>query len=277
MKIIKIFGVFLTGTLGAGCASTSEVRSCRPEKFRLGTQDFQVEVSRYGGHRSSKSMIIVPPTGRTNYVDRSYAKEFCSAGYDVYLMDSWTGDIETTTELEIHERFYGNAQRAIAVVIEEIKSPFIGLIGTSVGGLHASIAASYQDRLDAVFVITAGIPVAEVIVNSKQDAMVGLRKDRQKRYGFSTGEENVEAIGKAFTFEPQQTSSQHSEKDLGMSIGLEDTVVPYENQKKLQEFWKPQKVVTFSNDHFWAIVNTWLFKTDELIDFFEQSFKKRKK
>ena len=35
--------------------------------------------------KTDKSLILVPPTGGTNYIDRSYAKQFCKAGYDVYV------------------------------------------------------------------------------------------------------------------------------------------------------------------------------------------------
>ena len=253
-----------------GCASSRPPRSCRPENFKWGTKEFTVNVSRYGGNLSDKSIIIVPPTGRTNYIDRKYAEQCCAAGFDAYVMDSWTGDIEKTIELEIHQRFYGNAQVAISHVLDQIKSPYIGLMGTSVGGLHAAIAASYQDRLQAVFVIAGGIPIAEVIVDSDQKAMVNLRKDRQEKYGFKTGEENISAIQKVFEYEPMKLPPKYKEKDLGVSVGLKDDTVPTATQTKLEEFWKPQ------NSHFWTIVKTWLFKSSEVLEFFENSYESKK-
>ncbi len=274
MNIIWIL-ILTLNFFSISCISTSESRNCEPESTQFGSAEFQVQISRYGGQSSQKSLIIVPPTGRTNYIDKSYAEEFCSAGYDVYILDSWTGDVETTIELEIHQRFYGKAQTAITLVLDQIKSSYTGLLGTSVGGLHASIAASYQDRLQAVFVITTGIPIAEVVVNSDQEAMVKLKKERQKRYGFSTTQENILALGKAFTWEPQQLSEKYKEKDLGMSIALNDGTVPTENQIKLQDYWKPKKVITFSSNHFWGIIKTWLFSRDEVLEFFEESVKSR--
>jgi hypothetical protein len=259
--------------LSSSCATQFAARNCSPESFQRGSDKLKVKISRFGMGDSGKSIIIIPPTGRTNYIDRKYAQAFCKAGFDAYIMDQWTGDIETTTELEIHQRFYGAAQKAIAVVLEETKSPYIGLLGTSVGALHAIIAASVQERIQAVFSIAGGIPIAEVIVNSNQEAMVNLKKDRQIRYGFQDAKENINAIEKVFSWEPEQLPELFKKKDLGVSIGLKDETVPAENQKKLVEFWKPSKVITYSNDHFWTIVKTWLFKSDEVVEFFENSFK----
>ena len=253
-------------------------KTCRYEEVKFHSPEIEAQVFLYRSQETRetqkplKSLIIIPPTGRTNFIDRRYAQIFCDAGYDVYLLHGWTDDTETTTELEIHEHFYGQAQKAMKVVIDQIpQSSFIGVLGTSVGGLHAAISAGYQNRLNAVFVITAGIPVAEVIVNSDQEAMKYLKRERQKRYGFSSAEENVQAIDKAFHYEPQQLSEKYKKIKLGMVIGLNDETVPTENQKKLETFWKPHKVIQFSSNHFWSIVKSWLFKSDEILQFFEES------
>ena len=271
----NMVGSFLLALGLLSCATNSDQRNCGSETVELESIDFKVDVSRYGGQNSVKSIVILPPTGRTNYLDRSYAKIFCKAGFDTYIMDSWTGDEVKTTELEIHQRFYGQAQKAIGLVLSQIKSPYIGLLGTSVGGLHATIAASYQDRLQAVFVITGGISVAEVIVNSNQAAMVELRQDRQRRYGFKTADENIKALGNVFSFEPENLPQKFRQKDLGLSIALEDKTVPTANQLRLKEFWNSKYVITFPNNHFWTIVKSWLFKSDEILQFFEDSAKAR--
>ncbi len=302
LSLAAIATIFLTSTM-------AEAKSCEIEKMKLGTPELEVQVTFFSQEKSQnapakddgaqvspensstdkgsntnsasnattspsrKALVIVPPTGRTNYIDRRYAKLFCKAGYDVYIMDQWTNDEETTTELEIHERFYGQAQKAISIVINQIpKNSYVGLIGTSVGGLHAVIAANYQERLDAVFVITAGISVAEVVVNSDQKAMVYLNSERKKNYNLKTDEEVLAAIGTAFTYEPTQLTERYKTRSLGMVIGLQDKTVPTATQKKLEEYWKPKKVINYKNDHFWTIVKAWLFTSDEILEFFEESY-----
>jgi hypothetical protein len=43
---------------------------------------------------NQKSILIIPPTGGTNFIDRSYGKLFCENGFDVFILDRWTDDDE---------------------------------------------------------------------------------------------------------------------------------------------------------------------------------------
>ncbi len=255
-----------------GCSSFSDGRSYDVVESRLSESDFFVEIAKYGSNDpSEKSLIILPPTGGENYLDRSYARHFARSGYDVFIIKHWTGLEEKSTDLEIHQRLYSRAQRAIDLVLKQIKSPYIGLLGTSVGALHGAVAASNQSRLNAVFIITGGAPIPEVIVNSDQKSMVKLRSDRQQRFGFKTSEENKVAIAERFFLDPMQLGEGYKTKDLGMVIAADDETVPAANQQKLKNFWQPKKVITYANGHFWGIVKTWIFNEDDIFDFFQQS------
>jgi hypothetical protein len=261
----------LLALLFTGC-STMAGSPCSSQIVNYGTPAFSVDVAKYSARSSStKSLLILPPTGGTNFIDRSYARTFCHKGYDVYILNSWTEQTEKTTELEIHQRFYSHAQQAINAVLNHVATPFVGVLGTSVGALHASVAASTNERINAVLSIVGGTPIAEVIVGSDQEAMRSLRSARVKRYGFKNAQENIEAIGRAFHLEPMAQGEIYKKKSLGMVLAESDQTVPYETQVKLRDFWHPQKVITLSNGHFWAIVKTWLFHTGELVDFFEES------
>lgn len=275
-KIMAGIAVFLLGlALCFGYSTFMPRVMCPPKDFTYGDASFQVEVSRYRNHLDSKkSLVIVPPTGGTNAIDRSYAGQFCEEGYDVYVLNAWTQDTETRIDLDIHQSFYSKAQKAISLVIEQIKSPYIGLIGTSVGGLHASIAANIQDRLNAVFVIVGGAPIAEVVAKSNQLAMRKLSEGRKKKYGFKNDAEHIAAIEGQFALEPMLLGEKYKMKDLGMVIAEQDETVPYGTQIKLKNFWMPKTVILESTNHFWGIVKTWLFERQQILQFFEDSFKK---
>ncbi len=239
-----------------------------------GTTNFQVHVAKYSGSvPSQKSLLILPPTGGENFIDRSYARDFSSEGYDVFILQSWTGIDERSTDLEIHERFYGGGQKAIETVLNHITSPYIGLLGTSVGALHAAVAASKQPRINSVFIITGGAPIATVVTTSDQEAMLELRKNRSERYGFKTAEENAAAIEKKFSFEPMTLGDGFKTKDLGMVIAENDKTVPTATQENLRNYWKPKKVIYYSNNHFFGIIRTWLMNENDVLNFFESSAK----
>ncbi len=270
MKLVTlILSLFLTS-----CITNTSSRNCVQKKSKISNSEIEVDVLEHGDRTAPKTLIILPPTGRTNYIDKKYAEQFCQAGYDVYITDKWSNDTETVIDLEIHEHFYGQAQKAVSAVIENIKSPFIGILGTSVGGLHASVSASVQDKVNAVFVITAGISIAEVIVTSDQEAMVGLKRDRKSRYGFKDEKENIDAIQKVFTLEPEKLPKKFESKDLGIAVAMQDNTVPTATQLKLKEFWKPKKILAYSSNHFWGIVKTWLLDSDQVLEFFEDSSRK---
>ncbi len=257
------------------CASLRNARSCGTHKALYGSADFQVDVTRYGDiAESEKSLLIIPPTGGTNLIDRSYAREFCAKGFDVYILNSWTEQNESATDLELHQRFYGRARRALVITLEQTKSAFVGVLGTSVGALHATVAAATVERINAVFSVVGGTPIAEVIVESDQKAMRDLKAARRTRYGFTSDAQNIAAIGGAFHLEPRLQKALSKRKDYGMAMAENDTTVPFENQRKLRDFWQPEKVIVLSSDHFWGIVKTWLFHSGELVKFFEASFEK---
>lgn len=254
------------------CSTIEFGPDCKDHKVQLGTADFQVNASFFTtGQDTMKSIMIIPPTGGTNALDRSYARQFCRAGYQVAILNGWTNDQETQSDLEIHQHFYSGAQKAVQIILTEIKSPYVGLLGTSVGALHAAISANSIARFNAVFLIAGGASIAEVIVNSDQQAMVDLKSARKNRYNFKNDSENIKAIGSAFNLEPMKLGTLYSKKDIGMVIAKQDHTVPTETQINLKDFFKPMKLVLLNNDHFWAIVKTWLFHSGEILDFFDSS------
>ncbi len=236
------------------------------------TAEFQVDVSYYAAQAPvQKTILIMPPTGGTNYLDTSYAEALQANGFDVYILNHWTGDNEWNIELGIHQRLYTRAQRAITEVINHVNTPEIGMLGTSVGGLHASVAASNQPRLNSVFVITAGVSIPEVIVTSDQKAMTDAKSQRYLKYGFTNDEVYQKALSKEFLLDPTELQPLYKTKKLGMVIGLKDKTVSTKSQNQLLVLWKPTTVISFNNDHFWSIVKSWLFKESEIIEFFQKT------
>ena len=276
IKIKKYLFLVTSGFLLSmmGCSLLPSFKNdCQPVQSQLVDGSFWVDISKYGTS-SAKSLIIVPPTGRTNYIDRRYAEKFCSAGYSVIILDQWMGDTEPESfDLGMHQRFYERADKSIALAIGSTHSKFIGLLGTSVGALHAGVAASTQPQLNAVFIITGGAMLAEIIVNSDQQAMIDLAKKRAQEYGYKNKEEYLKALLPNIKLDPMLLGDGYKSKKLGMMIALQDTTVPTEFQNKLANYWKPSVVIQRSTGHFWGIVDTWLFDSEKVLDFFESSLK----
>lgn len=221
------------------------------------------------GAPSKKSLIILPPTGGTNLIDRSYAKRFCESGWNVYLLNDWSNSDSPGTDLGKHQRNYESSQHAIRLTLQRIKTPFIGILGTSLGATYVSVAANTFPEIDAAFMIVGGLPLSRVIVTSDQEKMTKLRKERFETMKFADNAAYESALDKNIALEPTRLGDLHKSKTIGVVIATQDTTVPTETQKNLVDFFKPATVIERSSSHFWAIVKTWLFDGGRLVDFFD--------
>lgn len=258
----------MPGLLFLGLLMISDAHACDHQQIKLNHEGFEVTVAQYLTD-SNKHIIIIPPTGGINFLDRSYAKNFCQAGFNAHVIERWSDDDEYNLELSIHTRFYARAQRAIEATINSLSAAeFIGMLGTSVGGLHTAVAVGRLEQINAAFVITAGADIAEVIVTSEQQAMVDAKEKRIKMYSFKNEEEYLQKLRPNIVLEPLKFD-KHKAKHLGMVYASADTVVPAKNQKLLMDLWQPQKVIEMSNNHMWSIIKSWLFYQDDIIRFFK--------
>jgi hypothetical protein len=239
-------------------------------EIKFKDQDFEVQVLSYRPEKPKSFILIVPPSGGTNYIDRSYASGLRQRGHHVYVLSRWTGDDEYNLDLEIHKRFYARSFRAIGLVLSQIpKNAKVGILGTSVGGLHASIAASRYPEISSAMIITAGAHISSIIAHSDQEAMISAWLKRKKLYGFKDRFEYEEALNKVIELEALDRAQIKTQKKFGLVISSTDTTVPTINQERLKSLWKPEKVMYKNKDHFWTIVLTWLFDADFIYDFFE--------
>lgn len=265
---ISVFiSMAISVVLISGCVSVPR------QNIVLGAGIFEVQVIRYLHEQATKSLMIVPPTGGTNLIDKNYAKKFFDAGYNVYIVNDWPRETGRPTDLELHERFYSHAEKAIEMTLQQIKTPFVGILGTSVGALQASIAVTHLDRIQAAFLIVGGTPIAEVVVTSDQLAMQDLKKARMKNLGFRNDSEIISAISKVFNLEPMKTQLTLENKNFAMSIATHDDTVPTKTQYQLRDFLKPQKVILIEGDHLTGVIDTWLYHSKEIYEFFETSSK----
>lgn len=246
--------------------------NCEKKPRTLEKDSFKVDLASYLDKDTAKHILIIPPTGGTNFLDRRYAKALCDAGFNAHILEHWTEDDEYSTDLELHQRFYWRAQKAIGIVMEDLwVASYIGILGTSVGGLHAANAMGIYDRLKGAFVVAGGADIASIVVNSDQQAMIDLGEERFKRFRFKNKAEYIEKLRAKLDYDPLRLGPLYVGKDLGMVIADEDETVPVANQLKLKELWKPKTVLHFGHGHFLTILRTWLFETDTIVKFFKES------
>lgn len=248
-------------SFGSNCVRNSE---------KISNPDFTVKFTTYRSD-SKLHVIVMPPTGGMNFIDRSYARQFCHDGMSTYILESWTGDDEYVIDYSIHNRLYARAQRAIQLVLDSIpEGEPVGILGTSVGALFASQAIGSKPRLRTGFSIVGGAHIAEIIVTSTQGAMEKAKAVRKEAFGIKNDEEYLKELDPHIKIDPYYMDG-HKGKTLGLVYSPLDSVVPAKNQKLLMDIWNPEKVITIEHNHMWSIIATWLLHQKEISKFFKES------
>lgn len=264
MKFLFAF-IAQMGMLGA-----LQAKDCFFEQKKFTLDDFFVEARFYPRAGSEKSIVILPPTGGTNLIDRSYARLLCAEGFNVYILDKYTGYHEYSLDLDIHRRYYGRTQRAVDLILKEIpEKNSVGILGTSVGALHAAIAVGRIDRIRSALIITGAADITATIVDSDQRVMKDARKKRNKMFGFRTRDDYYNELKKHIELDPLFYKDKFPGKKISMVIANQDTTVPFANQILLKEIARPYRVLELDNDHYWGILKTWIFHRDFVIKSFQ--------
>jgi hypothetical protein len=90
-KQFTLLGVMSLSLITA-CRGLFSESTCHSREFNVIEGDFEVNTSLFLTSNSNdqikKLLIILPPTGGTNFIDRSYAKMFCQNGYQVITLNS---------------------------------------------------------------------------------------------------------------------------------------------------------------------------------------------
>ncbi len=223
--------------------------------------------------RPSRCVLILPPTGGANFIDKSYARGLSRRGAAVKILLRWAGQDEKSLELSLHQVLHERALRAIELTMESVpEAQQISLMGTSVGALFVAISASQYARPDRLLAIAGGVPIPEVIANSDHESMVKLRKDRFKKFGFNDRAEYESAIHEDFLLDPidlekDLVGKNLRSKKLGLIYFTDDETVPTKTQLQLLQLWQPQFKVALRAGHVWGIIKTWWSYQEDINDF----------
>lgn len=219
------------------------------------------------GDSLKRGVIIVPPTGGVNFIDRSYAKNFAGKGATVKVLSDWKKPDAKRIDLNLHEDYNQAAVKAISALADTFPKDYsIALLGTSEGGMYAQLAAVHVDRIKTVLVIGSGAPIREIIATSKYETMTNLKRARFEKYKFKTDEEYSAAIKPAFPMDDNYSKIANSKK-LGVIYMSKDEDVPAKTQRQLVEMWRPKYSRELKSSHFGGIFKSWYFYDDEIRDF----------
>ncbi len=236
----------------------------------IASEDFQVKLQSYSPKATTKKntiLLIIPPTGGMNFIDKSYARKFARQGIETKILKHWSNDDEYNVELSIHTRFYSRAQNAIDLIMDKYPDHNFWVLGTSVGGLHGTIATARHSRITKALFIVSGADIADIILNSNQEVLVEAKKIRFKKFKYKDDQEYLENLRKVIPFEVQNLPTPQKTK-VGLIISTNDETVPTKNQLLLESLWNTSRVSTLRLGHTSSVVFSWMFKSSKIKIFF---------
>lgn len=259
---------------------------CRIEDYQVRGRDplsglsRTVEVSLYRArsvNSSRAAVMILPPTGGINIIDRGYANELCSSGLTAAIVSSWEHQDEVSLDFSMHDRGALRSLRATQHVLEflrELNYQRIGVLGTSIGAISGALAFGVDQRISAAALIVGSARFADVIVESDESGASELRTNRMRRLGLRSIDDYRRAVRKDVTIEPKfflekQIQLGNFRETLIVSAD-QDTTVPTAYQYELAELLGSQHI-RLRGDHFSAITKAFWYHSDEIAKFFAEA------
>lgn len=131
-----------------------------------------------------RQVVILPPTGGENRADRNLAKELCSRGHLVKVVD-YPQYVIAPDDFNGHENATQNTVKNLSAFFANETTPTT-IIGASLGGIYASLIFSLAQspewknfqQIDALVTTVAGGSLAEVLTYSTLDHVKKTRDAR---------------------------------------------------------------------------------------------------
>ncbi len=222
---------------------------------------------------SDRSVILLPPTGGENILDRGYANALCAAGFKVALLQTWTNQTESKLELTVHDEGALRALTAIRHVLDYLnpsRPNQVGILGTSVGALSSALALGFDSRLNHGVLVVGGVGLAEIYSTSTQSDALKLREARMSAFGFTSIEEYRAALEKNVTIDPKDFADYSGKKNVLAFVGTEDATVATKNQRDLVQLFGAESV-EYNGDHLETILHTAFWQSEKIRNFFEKN------
>ncbi len=258
----------LSGLLGCPIrkvvASAADPVTGLPQKF-----SFFRWIPRHPGHYFGK-VVMDPPTGGVTPLDRAMAFALCSQGMEVALIETWDGYQEAgVLDFGLHERASLRAIAAARGVIEYLGTP-VGILGTSLGSIYASLTMGADPRVMAGVFIVGGGPLPEILTQSDQSGLAALRNARCEQMGICDPAAYQAELERNISTNPLELSDANRAQDVFMVIGTRDKTVPTANQEQLWDAWGQPEVVRIDKDHVGTILETSVTLQSRIVRFFSR-------
>lgn len=209
-----------------------------------------------------QAVVIIPPTGGENFLDRGLAKYLSRQGLRVVIAQKWDRDNEPLTQYDLkrHDRLHERAVRALQKIIDWMGCSHVAVVGASLGGIYGSMLAGLDPRVERAVIVAAGGSLADVVAYGDQELLNNLRSLRFKNFKYTSPTQYAQALHTAIEWDTSRFARPEHASRISFVISDKDRTVPASTQWTLYKAWgSPERLKVIKNDHVLSIVRTYQF------------------
>jgi hypothetical protein len=218
------------------------------------------------------AVLILPPTGGTNLIDRNYARMLCEQGFRAVILHGWEDPTENSIDWKCHDNTSLRALTAVRHVVEYIRPSRerrLGVLGTSAGSLTAAFALGVDPRIEAGYLIVPGANLPEILAESDLPRLVRLRARRMKHFHLANVRDYLRHLEQEIVFRLEDFLDYSGTKPVQLILALKDKTVPTRYQRDLARLYKKASVIEMPYGHKLTVVNSFRRHKELVLKFFE--------
>ena len=247
MKFLIIIFILTFSVTAWSCAPKDlEISSISP----LTGEEFILKIKAYKPQSSkNKQVIILPPIGGVTTLEVKYAAKICKRGMPAYVFYNWTKDMEESVQdLAVHQRGTTRGLHAVESFLN-YSNLETNILGTSLGGVYAGIAAGKFSQIKKAVIIASGTNLPMIMATSTLPGLVDLKTKRFDYFGFKSDSEYADAIKKELPIEAINFKSNFAGKELLFIKTNSDSVIAPQYQQELMDLFDKGSSSIFSTKY----------------------------
>lgn len=252
---------------------------CRIEDFQIVGMDpvnqqkrkVNVSIYRSAGPGKKKMVVILPPTGGVNILDRGYANEMCSLGLTVALVSGWDHQGERSLDFNMHNNGALRALVATRHVIEFLQTEApdsVGILGTSIGAVAGVLVMAFEPRVSSAALIVGSARFADIVADSDEAGTSSLRQQRMSHLGLHSREQYRDAVRASIKIDPALFMNQITKRPVLVVSADADTTVPSQHQYEMANWLQAEKHLQLRGDHRQVIKDSFFRYRKDIVGFF---------
>jgi pimeloyl-ACP methyl ester carboxylesterase len=218
-----------------------------------------------------KGMIIYPPTGGSTFIDRSFARKFCNAGYPTIILTGWPdSQLLRLVDVSAYDATIIRGYYATRHALDILGMP-VGAFGMSLGGISALTAGILlPEKVEAVSSVVAALPFADIIATSDETWMEKNRVSREAEFGLHSVDAYREYLRKKITINPLNYFNPVRSQPHLMFLGKKDTTVQSSLQKSTFELFPDREGYVYPGGHLQTVFSVYAHEQATILAFFEK-------